>query len=125
MSRNQRSPTPENHPSGGSNIAHSHTSGNLFPSQKLKGSHTFTARSVMVESNRVPEDSGTIEEVESFDREDPKTSGGVKGADQSLGYIVHLVSTVELYQKKNQNCFRCGSPDHLVNDCPKDLIKTT
>ena len=30
-------------PTGGSNIAHSETSGNLLPSWKLKGSHTFTA----------------------------------------------------------------------------------
>ena len=28
-------------------------------------------------------------------------------------------------KKKNWNCFRCGSPDHLVMDCPKDLGKVT
>ena len=38
-------------PTGGSNVTHSQTSGNLFPSQKLKGSHTFTTQSAMVESN--------------------------------------------------------------------------
>ena len=27
---------------GGSNITHSHSQGNLFPSRKLEGSHTFT-----------------------------------------------------------------------------------
>ena len=31
---------------------------------------------------------------------------------------------VELYQKKDYNCFGCGSPDHLVKDCPKEMGKT-
>ena len=79
----------------------------------------------MVESHRVAEDLGAKEEAESSDGEDPKTLGGVEGADQSLGYIVHLANVVHLYQKKNWNCFRYGSPDHLVKDFPKDLSKTT
>ena len=77
-----------------------------------------------MESNRVTEDSGTKEEVEFSDWEDPETSGGVKGADQSLQYIVHLANMVKLYQKKKWNCFGCGSPDHLLKDCLKDLSKT-
>ena len=106
-------------------MTHFHTSGNLFPSWKLKGGHNFTARSATVESNRVAEDLGTKEEVESSDGEDLKTSGGVKEADQLPGYIIHLANVVELYQKKHGNCFRCGSPDHFVKDYPKDLSKTT
>ena len=35
--------------------------------------------------------------------------------------IIHFTNTVKLYQKKNWNCFRCGIPDQLVKDCPKDL----
>ena len=41
---------------GRSNITHSQTPGNLFPSQKLKGSHTFTAQSTTVENNKDEED---------------------------------------------------------------------
>ena len=47
------------------------------------------------------------------------------GADQSVGYIIHFANAVELYQKKNQNCFGCSSHDHLIKDCLKDLSKTT
>ena len=58
---------------GGSNVTHSQTSGNLFPSQKLKGSHTFITQSAMVESNRVAEGLGLKAEVaESSDGEDQK-----------------------------------------------------
>ena len=56
------------------------------------------------------------EEAESSDGEDPETSSGIGGADQPIGYIIHFANAVELYQKKNQNCFRCGSPGHLVKD---------
>ena len=38
---------PKTTTTGGSNITHSQSSGNLFPSWKLKGSHTFTAQSAM------------------------------------------------------------------------------
>ena len=83
----------------------------------------------MVESNRAAEGSGTKaeeeEEAESSYGEDPETLSGVRGADQSVGYIIHFANAVKLYQRKNQNCFRCGSPNHLVKDCPKGLSKTT
>ena len=65
------------------------------------------------------------EEAESSAGEDIETSSGIRGADQSVGYIVHFANAVELYQKKNQNCFRCGSPDHIMRDCLEDLSKTT
>ena len=59
----------------------------------------------MVESNRVAEDLGIkaeeAEEVESSDGEDPETSSGVRGADQSVGYIIHFANAVKLYQRKN------------------------
>ena len=74
-----------------------------------------------------------------------RSSSGVGGADQSVGYIVHFANVVrvvseekseivsdvhfanvvKLSQTKNQNCFRCGSPDHLMKDCLKDLSKTS
>ena len=75
-----------------------------------------------MKSNGAAEDSGTkAGETKSSDGEDPEISSGVGGADQSVGYIVHFANAVELYQRKNLNCFACGSSDHLV----KDLSKTT
>ena len=109
---------PKATPMGGLNVTHSQTSGNFFLSQKLKGSHIFTARSATVDSNRVTEDFGLkaeeAEEVKTSDGEDPETLDGVRGADQMVRYIICFANVVELYQKKNWNCFRCGSPDHLI-----------
>ena len=113
----------------GLNITHSQTSGNVFPSWKLKGSHTFTTQSATVESNRVAEDLGTeaeeAEEAKSSDEEHPEILSGIGGTDQLVGYIICFANAVKLYQRKNQNCFRCGSPNHLAKNCPKDLSKTT
>ena len=107
---------PKTTTTGGLNLTCSQTPGNLFPSQKLKGSCTFTWSST-VESNEVKEDLGMKqkgeEEAKSSAEEDTETSSRVGGVDQ------------ELYLRKNQNCFRCGSPDHLLKDCLKDLSKTT
>ena len=81
-----------------------------------------------MESNGVTEDSDMkaqeAEDAESSDEENPEISSGLCGADQSVGYIIHCANAVKLYKKKNQNCFGCGSPDHLMKDCPKDLSKT-
>ena len=89
---------------------------------------TFTIQSTTVESNEAEEDSGKKAEeeyeAESSAGEDAGTLIGVGGVDQSVGYIVHFAKLVTLYQRKNQNCFRCGSPDHLMKDCPKGLSKT-
>ena len=41
---------------GGSNVTHSHSQGTLFPPRKLKGSHTFTAQSAVVEDCETEED---------------------------------------------------------------------
>ena len=119
---------PKTIPTGEANVTYSQTLGNLFPSQKLKASCDFTAQSAMVEGNGAAEDSGTKaeeeEEAKSLGGENPVTSSRAVGADQSVGYIVHFANAVKMYQRKNWNCFRCGSPDHLMKDCPKDLSKT-
>ena len=44
-------------------------------------------------------------EAKSSAAEDAETSSRVTGADQSVGYIIKFANTVELHQKKNQNCF--------------------
>ena len=113
----------------GLNETHSQTPWNLFPSQKVKGNCTFTAWSTTVKSNEAEEDPDMKpeeeEEAKSSAGEDAKTLSRVGGVDESVGYIVHFTNVVKLYQRKNWNCFRCGSPDHLVKDCLKDISKTT
>ena len=80
-----------------------------------------------MESTEAEEDSGIKpereEDAESSAKEDAETLSGVGGADQSVGYIVCLANAVTLYQRKNLNCFACGSPDHLMKDCPKSEFK--
>ena len=59
----------------GLNVAHTQALGNLFPSQKLKGSHTFTASSTTLESNEAEEDSDVNpEEAESSAGDDAEAS---------------------------------------------------
>ena len=55
---------PKTTKTGGSNVTHSQTSGNLFPSQKLKDSHTITAQSTTVENNKAEEETGAKPEGE-------------------------------------------------------------
>ena len=90
---------------GGSNVTLPQTSGNLFPSRKLKDNHTFTAHSAIVESIGTEEDSHVKpdgeEEAESSDEEDPETSSAIGEADQLVRYIIHFANAVKLYQKKN------------------------
>ena len=90
---------------GGSNITQPQTSGNLFPSRKLKGNHTFTAQSTIVESIGAEEDMSVKpegeEEAESSHGEDPETWSGIGGTDQPVPYIVCFANTVKQYQKKN------------------------
>ena len=64
-------------------------------------------------------------EAESLAEEDVGTTGKVSNVDPSLGFIVHFTNVVALYQKSNHNCFGCGSPGHLVKDCPKEMGKTS
>ena len=114
---------------GSSNITHSHSHGNLFPSRKLKGNHTFTTQSAAVEDCETEVDSSPKpngeKEAESPAEEDAGTTGEVGNVDTSLGYITLFANVVKLYQKRNHDCFGSGSPDHLVKDCPKEMGKTT
>ena len=104
---------------GGSNVTQPQTLGNLFPSRKLKGNCTFTVQSATVESIGAEEDSSVKpegeEEALSLQMEKTqKPQVGLVEQISQVGYIIHFANAVELYQRKNQNCFRCGSPDHLM-----------
>ena len=60
-----RDPLPPKTASAGrSNTTHSQTSGNLFPSQKLKGYHTFTAQSTTSETMKLKKTQGVKPEGE-------------------------------------------------------------
>ena len=41
-----------------------------------------------------------------------------------MEYIIHFAKAVQLYQQKNRSSFGCGSPNHLMWDCSKDLSKS-
>ena len=90
---------------GGSNVTWPQALGNLFPSRKLKGNHTFLAQSTIVESIGTEGDfsvkSDREEEDESSEGEDPETPSEIGGADQPISYIIHFANTVKLYHKKN------------------------
>ena len=119
---------PKTTPAGSSNITHSLSQRNLFPSRKLKSNHTFTAWSVAVEDHETEKDSGPKhkgeKEAKSSAEEDAGMTGEVGEVHPLLGYITQFANAVQLYQKRNHNCFRGGSPDHLVKDCMKELGKT-
>ena len=100
----------------------SQTPGNLFPSCKVKGNHTFATWDVTVGNGEGEADSGAKQEegeMEPSAEEEVGASGGVEGKDQPMEYIIHIAKGVELYQQKNQSCFWCRSPDYLVWDCPR------
>ena len=63
-------------------------------------------------------------ETEPSADEDVEVSGGIGETGQSIEYIVHFTKGVELYQKKNRNCFGYGSPEHLVQGCLKDTSRS-
>ena len=90
---------------------------------RLKGSHTCTAWSTVEEDCENEEDSGPKpdgeKEAKSSAKEDAGTLGKVGDAEPLLVYIMWFANAVDLYQKKNHNCFGCDNPDHLVKDCPK------
>ena len=110
------------------NFTQPQASGNLFPSKKLKGNHSFMAQSTIVKNVGSKRDSiagpEREEEIESSVG-DIDILNEVGEADQLISYIIWFANAVQLYQNKNWNCFRCNSPDHLVKDCPKDLGKFT
>ena len=103
MGRSQRSSTPEDHYNWRIKCNLFSDIGELVPSQKLKGSHTFTAWSATVESNEAAEDSGMKakeeEEAESSAGEDSEPQVEL-GGDQSFGYTVCFANVVKLYQRK-------------------------
>ena len=82
-----------------------------------------------MEDQEPEEDSGPKsdgeKEAKSFAEEDAGTTGEVGNVDSLLGYIMQYANAVELYQKKNRNCFGCGSRDYLVKDCQNEMGKTT
>ena len=55
---------------------------------------------------------------------DAGMTGRVSDVDPSLGFITWFANVVELYQKRNCNCFGSGSSDHLVKGCPMEMGKT-
>ena len=124
-----RDPLPPKTATGsGSNMTCSQTSGNLFPSCKLKGNCTFTAQAMTVRNDEVEEDpsekpEGEGETEPSADK-DVEVLGGIGEMDQSVECIVHFMKVVKLYQKKNRNCLGCGSPEHLMWDYPKDISRS-
>ena len=81
----------------------------------------------MLDNQEIEGYSGPIpdeeKEADSPAEEDVGMTGEVSDVDPLLGNIVRFAIAVELYQKKNCNLFRCGSPDHLVKECPKELGK--
>ena len=104
---------PKTTTAGSLNVIHSQSQGNLFPSRKLKGNCTFTAWCAAVEDNEMEEDSGPKhdeKETESPAEEDVGMTGEISDVNLSLGYIVWFANAVVLYQKRNCNCFGCGSP---------------
>ena len=86
---------PKTPTTGSSNVIHSHSQGNLFPSRTLKGNHTFTAQSAPVEDHKTEEDTGPKpdgeKEPKSSAEEDVGMTGKVGNVDPSLGFIVHGV----------------------------------
>ena len=120
---------PKTTTTGGSNVTPPQAVGNLFPPRKLKGNHIFMAWSAVVESIGTEGDLSVRpdgeEKAESSDGGNQETPSEIGEADHLISYIVHFSNTVKLYQKKNWNCFGCGSPNHLVKDYPKDLSKVT
>ena len=61
------------------------------------------------------------EEAEPSADEGVEASGEVDEGDECIKYIACCAKVVELCQKKNKNCFGCGSPDHLIWDCQRML----
>ena len=102
---------------------------------KVNGENPFTYSELLLAAQKLerwveardpllPNTTTGEKEAASSAEEDAGMLGKVGNVDPSLGYIMQFANVVELYQKKNHNCFGCGSPDHLVKDCPKDLRKT-
>ena len=98
----------------------------FISSCNLKGNCTFTAWAEPTRNDEAEEDQCVKPEGEGVPSadEDVEASGRVGETDQCVEYVIHFAKAVELYQKKNKNCFGCGSPDHLIWDCPKDVSRS-
>ena len=112
----------------GSNVMCSQMPGNLFPLPQVEGQLYFpvwaaTIGNDMSEEDPYVEQKGEEETKPSAD-EEVEALGEVEEADQSIKYIACFAKAVELYQKKNKDCFGCGSPDHLIWDCPKNISRS-
>ena len=108
---------PKTAATSGSNMMSSQMQGNLFPSLKLKGNCTFTNQAVTIGNDETEEDSSVKQEGEGEKEpsaEDVEASGRVGEMNQTIEYINCFAIAVELYQKKNKNCFGCGAPDYLI-----------
>ena len=120
---------PKTAMTNGSTRMHSQTPGNLFPLCKLKGNCRFATHVATIGNDVAEEDPGVEpegeEETESSADEEVETLGEVKEVDQPIENIADFAKAVELYQKENKNCFRCGSPDHFIQDCLKDVSRPT
>ena len=88
----------------------SQMSGNLFPSHKLKGNHTFTTQTAITGNDEAEEDSSVKQEgdMEPSADKDVEASSRVGEMDQTIEYIICFIKVVELYQKKNKNCLGMG-----------------
>ena len=65
------------------------------------------------------------EETDPLADEEVEPLGKVEEADHSVKCITCFAKSVEFYPKKNKNCFGCGSPDHPIQDCLKDISRST
>ena len=119
---------PKTAVTSGLNVTCLQTPGNLLPLHKLKGCHTFTTWAVTIGNNMVEESSSAKQEGEGETEHSPdkeiEVSGRMGGTDEAIEYIIQFAKAVKWYQQKNRSCFGCGSPDHLLWDCSKDISKT-
>ena len=113
-------PPPKMAATKGSDMTHSQMPGNSFTLCNLKGNHTFATEAVTIRNDMTEEDPGVkLEgegETEPSANKDVEASGRVGETDKFVKYIINFTKGVEFYQKKNKNCFGCGSPDHLIQD---------
>ena len=76
------------------NVTHSHSQGNVFPSRKLKGNHTFAIQSMAVVDYKTEEIVGLKpnggKEAESSAGEEVWMTGEVGNVGPSFGYICGL-----------------------------------
>ena len=70
---------PETTTSRSSNVIHSHSQRNLFPSRKFKGNCTFTACSAAVEDHETEEDSGPKSDEEKETESPAQEDAGMTG----------------------------------------------